>query len=324
MFYGLAIVLCLAVLFIVLAVTSLVCAAGLRISRRLLESFSPDAKANWLFALRVLPLVLALLITIAFALPAFLRFEPHSTREMIGLRLLLLAGLGGAATASILLRALLVLWSTRRAEREWRRNSHPLTIGGLHVHRIDSPGPLLAVTGIFRPRIFIARSVAEHLSHTELAAAIAHEMAHVSALDNLKQLILKITRLPRWLNLFHNSDAAWVNASEMAADEGALLNGACSLELSSALVKVGRLSHRLPFNSRIAASHLLPVAAESCIEMRVTHLRKLLESDSQPHAKPAHAKRFWAFSFLALSLAYLLCLNAVLPWVHDILELLVH
>jgi hypothetical protein len=58
--------------------------------------------------------------------------------------------------------------------------------------------------------------------------------------------------------------------------------------------------------------------------MRVTHLRKLLESDSQPHAKPAHAKRFWAFSFLALSLAYLLCLNAVLPWVHDILELLVH
>jgi Zn-dependent protease with chaperone function len=324
MYYGLASVLCFAVLFIVMACSSLFCAAGLWAAGRLFRALAPRPRANWLFALRVLPLFLALVLTIAFALPAFLRFEPHSTREMIGLRLLVLSGAGAAALIAIGLRALVIVRSTRRAQQLWRQNSQPYTASEVKADLYCTSGaaPLLAVTGIFRPRIFVARKVTEHLSRQELAAAIAHELAHVSALDNLKQLVLKITRPPQWFSLFRNSDAAWLNASEMAADEGAVAKGASSLELSSALVKVGRLSRQTGISSMVAASHLLPVAAESCIQMRVAHLQKLLETD-QPIVSHQHANRFWILSVLALGIAYMISVNAILPWVHDALELLV-
>jgi Zn-dependent protease with chaperone function len=324
-YYGLAIVLCLAVLFIVLAGASLFCAAGLWMGIRLLKSLAPRTRANLLFGFRVLPLFLALLITVGFVLPAFLRFEPRSSGEMIGLRLLGLAGLGGVLLAAIAIRTLKVVRATIYAQRQWLRNSTPVKAEQVQppVYCIDAPAPLLAVTGIFQPRIFVARTVAENLSMNELSAAIAHEMAHVNALDNLKQLVLKISRPPRWLNIFRNSDTAWLTASEMAADEGAVAKGASSLELSSALVKVGRLSRQAGISSLIAASHLLPAAAESCIEMRVMHLQKLLENDELQNLKNSDSRLFWISSFAVAALAYVVCMNAILPWMHEALELLV-
>ena len=324
MYYDLAIVLCFAVLFIVLAGALLISAPGLWVSTRL-KSLAPMAKANLLFVLRVLPLFLALLTTVGFVLPSFVRFEPRSSGEMISLRLLVLAALGGASLAMISIRAVTVLRATLRAQRQWLRNSRLVKVAEIQapVYCMEGPSPLLAVTGIFRPRIFVARRVAESLTTKELSAAIAHEMAHVSALDNLKQFILKISQPPHWLKIFRNGDAAWVNASEMAADEGALSAGASSLDLSSALVKVGRLSRQISVNNMIAASHLLPVAAESCIEMRVTRLQKLLENDEQPNAGPSHGKLFWISSFTLAAIAYVICMNAALPWMHEALEMLV-
>src|SRR5205807_4824700 len=108
-------------------------------------------------------------------------------------------------------------------------------------------------------------------------------IAHVSSLDNLKQFLLRITRLPRW------TDAAWTNASEIAADESALARGASVLDLSSALVKVGRLSHGCPLREPVVASHLLPVTTGSSLEMRVTHLQRLLEGRSQPFHEAGHS-----------------------------------
>jgi Zn-dependent protease with chaperone function len=244
---------------------------------------------------------------------------------MISLHLLVLAALGVASLAMIAVRTITVLRATLRAQRQWLRNSWLVNIAGIQlpVYCMEGASPLLAVTGIFRPRIFVARRVAESLTAKELSAAIAHEMAHVSALDNLKQFILKVSQPPRWLRIFRNSDAAWVNASEMAADEGALAAGASSLDLSSALVKVGRLSRQVSTNNMIAASHLLPIAAESCIEMRVTRLQKLLENDEQPNVSPSHGKLFWIFSFTLAAVAYVICMNAVLPWMHEALEMLV-
>lgn len=322
MYYDLAIMLCFAVLFIVLAGALLISAPGLWVSTRL-RSLAPMAKANLLFVLRVLPLFLALLTTVGFVLPSFLRFEPRSSGEMISLRLLGLAALGAVCLGMIAVRAVTVLRATIRAQREWLRNSQPVKLAETLVYCLEAPSPLLAVTGILRPRIFVARRVAESLTAKELSAAIAHEMAHVSALDNLKQFILKISQPPRWLKIFRNSDTAWINASEMAADEGALATGASSLELSSALVKVGRLSRQISINNLVAASHLLPVAAQSCIEMRVMRLQTLLENDEQPNASRSHRKLFWIGSFAIAAVAYVVCMNAVLPWMHEALEMLV-
>ena len=327
MFYVLALALCLAVLFIVLAGTGVVCAAGLWAGRRFLTSLAPRASANSLFVLRTLPLFLAFAVALGFALPAFLRFEPHASGELIGIRLLALATLGALIAAVLMVRGSRIVAATHRAQKSWRAGAKRITIQGVDcpVYSSESGGPLLAVTGIFRPRIFVSRSVVESLSAGELCAAIAHELAHVQAGDNLKQLLLKMTRLPRWFGVFHTSDPAWLNASEMAADEGALSSGASALDLSSALVKVGRLSRHLPATQIIAASHLLPNAGESSIEVRITHLEKLLGSEGHgpEHESPQSRHSGTAVSLLLLLLGYAVCLNPVLPWVHEMLEKLV-
>lgn len=327
MFYALAAALCCAVLFIVLAATSLASAGILWATRRMLGWLNPRTGANLMFALRTLPLFLTGLITLGFALPAFLRFEPRSSGEIVGLRLLILAACGGLTVCAISIRYGRIILATRRARKQWRSHSTLVQPEGVPVPVYCSHDryPLLAVAGVFRPEIFVASTVTQGLTAKELSAAIAHEMAHVSSRDNLKRIVLKITQLPPWLNLFHHSDAAWVNASEIAADEGAIAGGASALDLSSALVKVGRLGTPAPISNAIAASHLLPETAESCIAMRVMHLEKLLDDEQRPaQARNDRSRTYWPFFSLALLIVgYAICLNAVLPWMHEALELLV-
>ena len=324
MFYALACVLCLAVLFIVLAGTTLLSSLGLWSGRRFLQFLPAGSRANLLFLLRALPFILACLAALGFALPAFLRFEPRSSNEILGWRLLVLAGLGATVAAFVFVRSFCIVRATQRAQKQWRSHSRRLQISGVNVpiFSVDGPAPLLAVTGWLRPRIFVAQTVIEKLSWGELFAAIAHELAHVKACDNLKQLVLKTTGAPQWLKLFGGSDASWLNASEMAADEGALAGGASALDLGSALVKVGGLSRQAAAGDMVAVSHLLPLNGQSSIEMRVLHLRKLLESEDQPTR--GKGRNDWAVvAVVGLVVGYAMCVGTVLPFVHEMLELLV-
>jgi Zn-dependent protease with chaperone function len=325
MFYALALVLCLAVLFIVASGAIILCAVGLYAGKRCLDFLSTRSRASVLFMLRAMPFFLAGLVTLGLALPAFLRFEPRASNEILGPRLLALALLGAFVLGGIAFRAFRIIRTTHRAQKQWRIHSRRLPVKSVDipVYCAGRPCPLFAVTGMFRPKIFVAQAVIEKLSPGELDAALAHELAHVSALDNLKQLTLKATTLPRWLRLFANSDALWLNASEMAADEGALACGVSALDLSSALVKVGGLSRQAAANNMIAASHLLPITAQSGLETRVNHLRKLLESEDQAVRTPLKRRKYWpVFAFFLLA-AYAICLNSALPWMHEILERLV-
>jgi hypothetical protein len=328
MFYLLALVLCLAVVFIVLACATVLCGAGSWAARRAINSLTPRTGAAVLFTMRTLPLFLALVVTLGFALPAFLRFEPRSSGELIGLRLLGLATLGALLITVLAARTCRILAATHRARRQWLKDAERLQSEGIDVpvYCADDECPLLAVTGLFRPSIFVSRKVTQNLSAGELSAAIAHEMAHVSALDNLKQLFLKITRPPQWVGVFGKSEGAWVNVSEIAADEGALASGASALDLSSALVKVGRLSRQRSATPMIAASHLLPIALESSMEIRIAHLEKLLGKENGERAgdvNPGGRRRWRVLTVLLLVAGYALCLNAILPWMHETLEILV-
>ena len=327
MFYDLATVLSLAVLFIVMCGASAFCAGALWALVRILRLVSPRTGASLLFLVRVLPLLLALGVTLGLVLPSIFEYEPRFSGEVVSMRLLFLAALGGLIVIGIAARCLRVLWTTHRAQRQWRARSELLQTKGTKLPVYcsnEAGGPLLVVTGIFRPKIFVARKVRENLSANELSAAIAHEIAHVRSLDNLKQLILKVTQPPRWFNVFRRSDEAWLNASEMAADEGALANGASALDLSAALVKVGKLSRQVPMGAMIAVSHLLPAATESSIAMRVMHLEKLLSSESQGAAQyRGHGSHRTGLYLLLMGFSYVICLHAVLPWMHNVLELLV-
>jgi Zn-dependent protease with chaperone function len=184
------------------------------------------------------------------------------------------------------------------------------------------------VLGIFQPEIFVARQVAQVLSPEELSAAIAHERAHVRSFDNLKQLLLKITRPPRWIwmkmNTSRLTETAWINASEVAADEAALATGASPLDLSAALVKVARLTSRAVVSEAVTASHLLPVFRGSSMEARMSHLQELLEDAVPSHpAEMRNRKYRILLPLVVLAIAYGTCVNAVLPWVHEALESLV-
>jgi beta-lactamase regulating signal transducer with metallopeptidase domain len=327
MFYLLSISLCCAVWFMVFVSASVLCMWTGRLARPAASSLAPATVANLLFAIRILPVSLASLVTFGFVLPALLKFEPRSTSELVGWPLLGLAVLGALALIVMSLRAVNIIRSTRLVAAAWRRHSKRLLLKSIDipVYCLDGVGPssVLAVFGFFRPKIFVARKVVDTLTPEELVAALEHERAHMSSLDNLRQLAVKITRLPHWLNLFGMPDSAWTHASEIAADEAALASGVSVLDLSGALIKVAALSSRAVVGETVAASHLVPVGPESSLQARVKHLQEILESDDPLRRTPQNQGGRIVIPLALAVIAYATCVSAVLPWVHEALEELV-
>jgi Zn-dependent protease with chaperone function len=330
MFYLLSISLCCAVFFIVLAGSCALCMWAGRLFRPAASSLAPITAANLLFTIRILPVFLASLATFGFVLPALLKFEPRSTSELVGWPLLGLAILGGCVLVMMLVRTATILRSTRLVAANWGQRSTKLRLENtdVPVYCLDdagaSPGSVLAVLGFLRPKIFVARQVLDVLTRAELLAAVEHERAHVTSFDNLKQLVLKVTRIPRWLSIFSGADPAWTNASEIAADEAALASGISVLDLSSALVKVAALSPHAVVGKTVAASHLVPIESGSCLQARVDRLQEILEGDNvlrQTSRRNRLGKI--VIPLMIAAIGYAACVNMVLPWVHDALEALV-
>src|SRR5262252_4111193 len=258
MFYLLCLCVVLAVMFLVFAATTLASIPVLRLVAGIATRVRAATAANLLFTVRALPLLVSLIASLGLALPAFLEFEPHSTRENPGPALLLLGASGLLITLAVLLRFARIVQLTLALERKWLADASALraSFNGIPVFRVNHSRSLVAVVGVFKPRIFVSRDVADLLSEEELEAALSHELAHVRASDNLRNFVLKLTRGPKAFRLPSHIDSLWASTSELAADERAIAQGASAMDLSSALVKVGRLSlDRRP--SLLAASHLV-------------------------------------------------------------------
>ncbi len=327
MFYALAICVCLAALFMVLAGASLASRMLSRTIAAIARSRRPAAAANLLFAVRALPSFLAVSLTLGLALPAFLKFEPRGTGEAMSARLLLLSAAGAIVLIVMAVRCLRILRSTAQTEKVWRTGGagRKVSVAGSQVslHYVESSPALLAVTGFFRPRIFVAEEIAQLLSPNELSAALAHEMAHVTFFDNLKQLVLKVSRLPNWLG-GSTLDRAWLSISEVAADEAALASGASALDLASALVKLSALKRNGPAAEHVAASHLLPDLGGSALEMRVARLQRALENATVASEIGSRPQRWRFLAFIMLpALAYVAAVSSLLPAIHEALEFLV-
>jgi beta-lactamase regulating signal transducer with metallopeptidase domain len=331
MFYALAITVCLAMLFLAMAGTLLLwlplCRVFKPVITRMANAATPRAAANFLFAVRTLPLFFAAAVTVGFALPAFLRFEPRATGEGLSLKLALLSAAGAFILTAMAIRAARVLRATASMEKRWQEQSRRSLISGsrVPVYCVDSDSSLLAVTGFFWPRVFVARKVTQALSPEELSAALAHEMAHVNYFDNLRQLALKVTRPPRWFGRLWAGnpaidDAAWSGASEVAADEAAITGGVSALDLAGALVKIGTMKRDTALG-HLVASHLLPVAPVSALEMRVVRLQKALDNPRETKSSRKHLSGIGLLAVTAL--IYLSCVNMVLPAIHEALEFLV-
>jgi Zn-dependent protease with chaperone function len=234
-------------------------------------------------------------------------------------------------------RGLRVLRATARTEKNWKERSDwgaaPIAGSPVPVYYVNSDSSLLAVTGFFRPRVFVSRRVAQTLSPEELSAALAHEMAHINCFDNFRQLLLKMTQPPRWLGRFFvreagkmgnpaMDDTAWSAACEVAADEAAIAGGVSALDLAGALVKIGSMNRDLALGHMVA-SHLLPHAPVSTLEMRVVRLQRALDNPQNRSMKAGY-KHWTGLCLVALTVvAYLSSVNMVLPAIHEALEFLV-
>jgi Zn-dependent protease with chaperone function len=334
-FYLLAAALCLSVWFLVLLGASVACQAASRLCQTWLDSsprswsqrsWSQRSRAGFLFAVRFLPFLLSAVVALGIALPSFLKFEPRSTVEAIGPKLTTLALAGAMVLLAMALRAVRLLHATARIQKQWLRSAREVRVEDckVPVYTSDASPALLSVTGMVRPKVFVANAVTQILSAEELSAALAHEMAHVRSLDNLKQLFLKTTRPPAWLDRFlaPNADADWATTSEVAADEDALDSGVSALDLSSALVKIGRLQGPAS-GPQMIASHFIPEGLDSCMQLRVAHLERRLTEG--PRKKNRRSSPLYATvsCIVVAALVYAGCMGIVLPWVHEMLEMIV-
>jgi Zn-dependent protease with chaperone function len=222
---------------------SLIARAAVEPLARMAARTSAAGRARALFRLRMLPGALAAVAAFAIALPIFLRFEARDTTESIGLTLGVLACAGAWLLVRGAWQAAAALVATRRVVADWQRRARPVT--GLHatlpVYAVDETFPLVAVTGLLRPRLFVAERVLRECPVPEVAAMIAHECAHVSARDNGKLLLMRAC--PALFGAAARLEHAWSAAAEEAADAAVVLAApSARLDLAQALIRVARLA----------------------------------------------------------------------------------
>jgi beta-lactamase regulating signal transducer with metallopeptidase domain len=113
---------------------------------------------------------------------------------------------------------------------------------------IESTFPIVAVVGIWRPRLIIARHVLNSCSSEELRAVLAHEQGHAERRDNLGRLLMAVTPdVISWLPFSKRIALAWHEAAEEAADECAdALGPRGRLLLAEALIRVARMAPSEP------------------------------------------------------------------------------
>jgi len=300
----------LACFFAVLAMTTLAVrgfAAGAILRA---ERMQPRIAARFVFALRMLPAAFALFCIAALCVPSYLWLEPEAAGEEAGMVCLIAAGLGAALWMISIARAARAAMQLVRSVRGWEAAGETANIpgSGIPVVTIPHSGRLVALAGIFRPRLILSSEVAGVLNREQLEAAMRHELAHGASRDNLKRLLLLLTP-----GLFLSDlDRAWKRFAEWAADDRAVEGKSTrSLELAEALVRVARLD---PGAAPPALSTSLMRESED-LSARVD---RLLMDRTPAEAYSISRWRIAGFAMVALGLVILA--PSTLAWVHRVLE----
>lgn len=200
-----------------------------------------------LLLLRLLPGASSLFFTFAIFLPAQWQFEPRGTDEEAGVSLILLALVGLVTVAFTARRAIRGAMVTSRLTRAWFARARRCEVPGettIPVYRLPGDAPVLSLTGILAPVLFVSDRVIDAFTADELEASVAHERAHRDAWDNLKRVIVSCS--PDSLALFgpgRRIEARWRAALEFAADACAVDGSEeRAVALAGALLKIVRLA----------------------------------------------------------------------------------
>jgi Zn-dependent protease with chaperone function len=234
--------------------------------------------ADLLFGLRIFPLTTAAVITAIFTVPSFLLLEPRAIEEPIG-EIPFVLGLCGAALGVFgVLNAALAMRRASRAITRLARGAQPIAATApVPILRIAHPVPAMIAAGITRPRVLLSGAAESALSANELKVALNHEVAHVRRRDNFKKLIQRLVAFPGISDL----ESAWLEATEMAADDAAVSSASEALDLAAALIKLSRLGPAEPPVDLTAALH----SAASTMNARVERLVAWSDARRVPQRK---------------------------------------
>jgi hypothetical protein len=318
-YYGRLVCLCLASFFLVQAAVGALVALLVPAASRRVQRMPARSAARLLFLLRLAPFAAASLVVAAMCVPSYLWFEPRGNAESVGIICALAAALGMLQWAMAARRVgggvLANLAFGRRCgkagcELRLPGRSAPLII-------VDDASPLLALSGVLRPRLFLSREVFDSLAPEELQAALRHEDAHRDSRDNWKRLALLLAPPALFARPFAALERQWAKYSEWSADDAASAGDpARALYLASALVRVARLG--TPPQPALAAS----LTACGCgLEARVDRLLRTVparEGTCRANRLLRHAQLLLAGAFTAA----LILFPGALASVHQLLETL--
>lgn len=253
------------------------------------SSASSIQRARALFHLRSAPAVTAFAVTFVAVVPAFSIFEPHHESERVGPVMLTLAAIAVVQLFASAAIAAATSWRTRAAARVWLHGGMPLDVdppAGVPAYAIDSRAPIVALVGVFKPRLIAARSVIDACSVEELNAIVAHERGHLHAHDNLKRWLMACAPdALRWTSIHREIAAAWHDAAEDAADDAATTGDAAArVDLAALLVKIARLAPEPAWRDATVS----PFVEPGGLNRRV---RRLLSAALPPHHGPHPAAR---------------------------------
>lgn len=274
-------------------------------ARRTQDALLPDTT---LFMQRLLPTLCGATATV-LGLLAFVLFEPRGLEET-GLVLRVLAALGAVLVGAAAWRGFRLYRRTRRTVGQWLASAKEVGLPGIDapVFAVSAAFPIVAVVGLVRQRVIIARSVLEACSADEVGAILAHEQMHIDRHDNARRAMFAVVPdLLSWLPISDRLLDAWHERCEESADAGAgRLGERGRVLLAQALIRVARLA---PASTAV---YDLPASALYRGEDLGRRIHRLL-------APPVVATAPRRFLLYAGGLGILTSLLALKP-IHDIFE----
>jgi Zn-dependent protease with chaperone function len=291
------------------ALFNIACSIGLAIAWRTRlanRNGGPSTqRARALIQLRTVPVLAPVAITALLIVPAFVIFEPVKSSELVGPLVLALAAIASMQVTAAVTIALATTWRTSAAARQWLRGSAPLEVqppAGVPAYVIDSMAPIVALVGVFKPKLIAARSVIEACSSRELNAIVAHERGHLHSRDNLKRWLMACAPdALRWTPIHHEIANAWHDAAEDAADDAATANDAAlRLDLAQLIVKIARLAPGSAWREVTVS----PFVDPSGLNRRVRRL--LVERESLSASRASRTRRAALLLIAAAALSMVL------------------
>jgi Zn-dependent protease with chaperone function len=268
-----------------------------------------------LFALRMFPFIAAAIVTAAFTVPSFLLLEPRAIDEPLG-GIPRVLGICGAVMGIFgIVNAGIALRKASRTVSTWTSAAQPIeSFAPVPVLRIPQAVPAMIATGIVHPKVLLSVAAEFLLTPNELQTALNHEIAHVRRRDNLKKLLLRVVAFPGMRSL----ETAWLEATEMAADDAAVSSPGEALDLAAALIKLSRLS---PLNP---AAHLTAALMHSPVSVMNARVARLIAwSDERRVSEQRFSLGYAVSATIAVTAVFAVTYSQLLVRVHTATEWLV-